>query len=80
MDNNIYPNITADIIHHRHKFVSELITRNNYRLDNSNHITTTFIDPYRKTTSSMTYKLKYPPTLSQLLDKLFDSYKVNMKY
>ncbi len=63
MDNNIYSNITTDIIHHKHKIVSELITRNNYSLDNIYHITTAFMEPYLKSSSYITHDLKDPPTL-----------------
>ncbi len=74
MDNNIHPNITTEIIiHHTHKIISELITRNNYSLDNLAIITTAFMDPCWKANSSITEELKEPPTLSQLSDIIFDN-------
>ncbi len=45
----------------------------------SNQITTAFIDPCGKATSSITDDLKEPLVLSQLSDINFEKYQVKMK-
>ena len=74
IDNIIHPNTTTGtIIHHTYKIVLELITRNNYSLDNLAITTTAFMDPCWKATSSISEDLKEPPTLVQSSDVIFDN-------